>query len=346
MNNGRASGFDSIYPEFLKNSGPKCRIWLASFFTNVLKTNRLPREFKIAKVIALLKPNKDEEKPENYRPISLLSVTLKLMERLLYDRMAPEIEKILPDDQGGFRIGRSCDDQVLSLTNYIESGFQKQLKTGVVFIDLSAAYDTVWKRVLMYKLARAIPCLEICDLICNILSDRLFQVFLNDQKSGVRKLNNGLAQGSVLSCLLFNLYVHDLPPSTSRKFLYADDKAYACQHKSFQELNRTLNEDMASYVKYCRNWRLVPNATKTVASCFHLNNRAASLELRIWFDGKCLKHEFEPVYLGVKLDRSLTFKKHAEKVAKKVSTRNNLLRKLAGTTWGATSSWTNTRTKG
>lgn len=91
MKNGKASGFDSIYPEFIKNSGPRCRLWLARFFSNVLRTNSLPAAFKVTKVISLLKPNKD--KPENYRPISLLSVTLKLMERMLYNRMEPEIHQ-------------------------------------------------------------------------------------------------------------------------------------------------------------------------------------------------------------------------------------------------------------
>lgn len=95
---------------------------------------------------------------------------------------------------------------------------------------------------------------------------------------------------------------------------------------------------MARYVQYCKNWRLVPNLKKTVVSCFHLNNQCANKELRVKFDGKFLKHTFEPTYLGIKLDRSLTYKKHAEKLEPKLSARINLLRKLAGTTWGATGS--------
>lgn len=106
---------------------------------------------------------------------------MKLLEQMLYNR----IEKLLPTEQAGFRKGRSCDDQVLSLTIYIESGCQQNFKFEVVFIDLTGEYDTVWTRGLMFKLISDIPCLEICDLICNILSDRLFQVLLNDQKSAL-----------------------------------------------------------------------------------------------------------------------------------------------------------------
>lgn len=296
----------------------------------------MPPAFKLTKIIALLKPGKSDDQPGNYRPIALLSVSFKLFERLLYNRLVGEIEKLLPPEQAGFRKKRSCEEQVLSLTNHIENGFQRMLKTGVVLIDLTAAYDTVWKRGLLYKFIKAVPCLRIVDILTNILSDRLFQVLLNDQCSRLKKLNNGLAQGSVLSCLLFNLYIHDLPPSIARKFLYADDMAYAVQRKLFSEINVALTKDMTEFVLYCKKWRLVPNITKTVVTVFHLNNKLAKMQLHVMFDGTKLRHEHEPTYLGVKLDRSLTYRKHIEKVVPKLATRNNLLRKLAGTSWGAT----------
>lgn len=63
---------------------------------------------------------------------------------------------------------------------------------------------------------------------------------------------------------------------------------------------------MTIFVRYCKQWRLVPNLTKTVTSCFHLNNKLSKMELHVMFDGKKLNHDFEPKYLGVTLDRSLT----------------------------------------
>lgn len=133
------------------------------------------------------------------------------------------------------------------------------------------------------------------------------------------------------------MYNHDLPPSIARKFLYADDMAYAFQHKLFSEINKVLTRDMAIFVRYCKHWRLIPSALKTVVTCFHLNNKLANMELHVVFDGVTLTHDFEPVYLGVKLDRSLTFGKHLNKLRAKLTTIINLLRKLAGTTLGATS---------
>ena len=112
----------------------------------------LPPWFKKAKIIAIVKPGKNGSLTSDYRPISLLSCMYKHLERLILNRISPIIEAKIPKTQAGFRSNRSCTDQALALTSFIESGFQKKLKTGVVFVDLSAAYDTVLRHGLLLKL--------------------------------------------------------------------------------------------------------------------------------------------------------------------------------------------------
>lgn len=114
MKNGKASGFDAIYPEFLIFSGLRTRLWLSLLFTNVLILNDLPASYKKSKIIALLKLVKPDDLPGSYRPIALLSVTFKLFERLLYNRIVTEIDKLVPDEQAGFRCKHSCAEQVLT----------------------------------------------------------------------------------------------------------------------------------------------------------------------------------------------------------------------------------------
>jgi hypothetical protein len=159
----KAAGFDGIYPEFIKHAGPRVREWLARFYSDILDTTNIPKQFKRAKVIALLKPGKSGTEAADYCPISLLSIPYKILERLILERIQPHIDEIIPVEQAGFRNNRSCEEQVLALTTLIEAGFQKKLKTSVAFIDLSAAYDTVWRHGLLYKFSKVINCSKVMD---------------------------------------------------------------------------------------------------------------------------------------------------------------------------------------
>ena len=157
MKNRKAAGFDGIFPEFIQNLGQFSLQLLLYFLNEILISGILPKDFKKCKIITILKPGKPADAPSSYRPIALLSVCHKLLERLLYKRIQPFIENHLPKEQAGFRLNRNCCDQVLALTTHIESEFQQKLKTGVAFLDLASAYDTVWKDGLIYKLFFVLP---------------------------------------------------------------------------------------------------------------------------------------------------------------------------------------------
>ena len=105
-----------------------------------------------AKVVAIPKPKKPLDDPKSYRPISLLCIPFKIIERLIYTRIEKIIDPLLPQEQAGFRHGRSTADQVTLLTQEIEDSFSAKQKAGAVFVDLTAAYDTVWHRGLTCNL--------------------------------------------------------------------------------------------------------------------------------------------------------------------------------------------------
>ena len=138
-------------------------------------------------------------------------ICYKILERVVYNRIASEIQSITPNDQAGFMPKQSCCDQVLALTTHIEAGFQDKLRTAVVFVDLSSAFDTVWKNALLLKLIKVIPCKKTINLVSSMLTNRLFRVFIGEKVSSMKTLNSGLAQGGVLSPLLFTLYFRIYP---------------------------------------------------------------------------------------------------------------------------------------
>ena len=208
---GKAIGLDNIATEQIKNFGPVARKWLLAPYNNCLKTRKLPNIWKKAHVTALLKPGKDPSLPKNYRPISLLSHIYKLFERLILTRVNPVVDEHLIPEQAGFRPGKSTTSQVLNLTQYIENGFEKGMVTGVVFVDLPAAYDTANHRCLLRKILEITKDIHLTELIESMLENRLFFVELGNKKSRWRRLKNGLPQGSVLATLLFNIYTNDRP---------------------------------------------------------------------------------------------------------------------------------------
>ena len=245
------------------------------------------------------------------------------------------MEESLPNEQAGFRKNRCTEDQVTNLTNFIEQGFEDKLTTGALFVDLTAAYDTIWHKGLEIKLLQTIKCTKTTRMIMELIRNRTFVLSLGDKSSKRRKLRNGLPQGSVLAPVLFNIYTADLPNTESQKFTYADDISLAIQANSHEQVSDTLTKDLKELAEYFKKWHLKLSEQKTVTSAIHLNNKLAHKKLDVKLGDRTLAHDDNPTYLGVTLDRSLTYRQHLAKAKKKVNSRVCLLRKVAGTRWGA-----------
>ena len=121
----------------------------------------------------------------------------------------------------------------------------------------------------------------------------------------------------------------------SRKFAYADDLTLLHSSGNWKDLEGTLSQDMSTLSAYLQTWRWKLSLTKTVTAALHLNNREAKRELKVYNNGRLLPFCPTPTYLGVKLDRSLTFRHNLVALRKKLSSRITLLRRLVGSGWGA-----------
>ena len=295
--------------------------WLNEFLNICYRQIRIPKQGRHANVISLLKPGKPETSPRSYRPISLLCTTYKLLERILSTRIEPIIGKLLPKEQAGFRKGRSTVDQVAKLTERIEDAFDKKEITGSVFIDLTAAYDTVWHQGLRVKVQRMLTSNHLINFIMKLLYTRSFTLFTSDgQKSRSFRLNNRVAQGSVLAPTLYNIFTADFPKISGNYFMYADDVAITYSASSIARVEENLSNDMKTICQYLYDWHLKLSQSKTVSSLFHLKNHLASKSVIVALDhNTILNCERYRTYLGITLDRCLTYKKHLHKLKQKLS---------------------------
>lgn len=125
----------------------------------------------------------------------------RIFKRVAHNEISPRIFESIPVEQADFRPNRTCRNQILSLPTFIEAEFQRQLKQSAVFIDLTAAYGSVWRHVFVCKLAPAIPFLKTITLI---KYRHIWQ-------------NHSLPQGSVLAPLVFSLYTVDVAQTTLKK---------------------------------------------------------------------------------------------------------------------------------
>ena len=189
-----------------------------------------------------------------------------------------------------------------------------------MFVNLTAAYDTVWHRGFNCELLTLLSNKHMVRMIMELVRNRSFTLTSGDsQPSRLRRLKNGVPQESVLASLLFDIYIYDLPSITSKKCAYADGLAILCSSREWKMLERTLSEDMNTLSAYLQTWRLKLSHAKTVTAAFHLHNRQAKRELRVYNNGKILPFCPVPTYLGVKVDRALTYRHHLEALRKNYS---------------------------
>ena len=172
-----------------------------------------------------------------------------------------------------------------------------------MFVDLTAAYETVWHRSLTCKL-RLLPDRHMVHMIMEMVGNRSF-IFTtgNSKRSRLRGLKNGVPQGSVLAPLLFNIYISDPLTTVSRKYAHADDLAIMHADGDWQAVKEVLTKDMTTLREYLQTWKLKLSNTKTVSTAFHHNNKEAKPELKVKYNYETLPFFSQPKYLEVTLDR-------------------------------------------
>ena len=202
-----------------------------------ISSGRFPDACKIAKLKPLFKKGSKTD-PKNYRPISLLPLMSKVLERIVHEQTMAFLDKhFLYKFQSRFRKNHSIDFCLSFLTDKISKGFDSGLLTGVILIDLQKAFDIIDHNILLLKMPSLGFSREVIDWYKSYLSSRKFHVNFHDKFSTSSDLRCGVPQGSILGPLLFLLYINDRPQAVDYDlFLCTDDTCLLFQHKELEQI--------------------------------------------------------------------------------------------------------------
>lgn len=327
--NFKAPGFDGIQNILLKNLPRKAIILLTQIFNGCLNFGYFPSNFKCAKIVPVLKPNKNPANPSSYRPISLLSCIGKIFEKIILNRMNIFIDEnnTIINEQFGFRREHSTIHQISRVTNYIKSNKVQRKSTGLVLLDIEKAFDTVWHNGLLFKLQKFGFPLSIIKIIQSFLSNRHFNVYINGSISRSVDIPAGVPQGSILSPTLFSLYTSDFKKlKCSEIAFYADDTAIYAASKQIRGVITKLQRSLNSCNNYFRKWKIKINPDKTQAIYFSFNNSRRNIpQKRLILNNSEIQFSENIKYLGIHLDKKLNFGIHIQKTCEKAITCSRIL---------------------
>ena len=204
LDTSKATGPDGISPKMLYEAGHTIVSSLTRLINLSLSHAKVPSLWKKANVIPLFKKGKRED-INNYRPVSLLSCTSKIFERVVFKHIFDYIRdhKLISKHQSGFQTGDSTVHQLSYLYHMFCKALDCKKDVKIIFCDISKAFDRVWHKGLLYKIRKFGIDGKLLAWFEDYLSQRYQQVTIHGQESSTGLIRAGVPQGSVLGPLLF-----------------------------------------------------------------------------------------------------------------------------------------------
>ena len=328
MNCSKSTGLDEIPARFLKDSAPYIKTHITFLINSSVVNNVVPTDLKSAKVKPLFKKDNRSE-VSNYRPVSILSIVSKILERAVYNQLESFLVKngLLYEYQSGFRGNHSTDSCLIHLSDHIRGQTSNGLFTGMIMLDLQKAFDTVDHDILCRKL-RAMG-VESVEWFRSYLADRTQSVHVNAAKSDFKSVVCGVPQGSILGPLLFLTYVNDMKTSISsncKLILYADDSAILYSHKDPSTISQVLGKELESCSKWLIDNKLSLHLGKTECILFGSKRKLTKVDnFHIQCNDHVIKSQTYVKYLGSILDADLSGTSIVNNIVKKVNSRLKFL---------------------
>ena len=329
----KSAGHDKISVKLVKDAAEILSKPLAIIFNASFKKGIFPDIWKTARVTPIFKSG-SKSNVSNYRPISVLSVFSKLLEKIGHDQFSRYLKehKKFAKCQHAFLKMHSTLTSLLSVTDTWYSNIDKRKPNISIFLDLKKAFDTVDHGILLSKLSEYGAVGTPLHWFTSYLTDRKQYCQINGHKSRLKNVLCGIPQGSCLGPLLFVLYVNDFEQCLEKYTanMYADDTSVTCSAEDLVELSNDLKTELDNIAEWLRQNKLSLNIDKTeymvVGHKRQTNSIAEPIDIKI--NEEPIKRVQKVKYLGTMVDENLTWNEQYKKLKNKIKIALSSLQKL------------------
>ncbi|XP_060843930.1 uncharacterized protein LOC132923934 [Rhopalosiphum padi] len=335
--NSKSPGPDGIPYSFLQNLGTKSKESLLRIYNNIWSTGIIPREWKRGTVIPLPKPGKNKYTTEGYRPITLLNTMAKILEKIINNRLIWFLEKNkhISNKQSGFRRSRSTLDNLVTIHSEINKTFATNQYLGMICLDITKAYDTIWRHRVIHILSKIISNGNMLQYIKSFLDNRQFAVKVSNTLSANLVQENGVPQGSSLSVTLFLLAINNIMENIKypvNAMLFADDFNFWCRSNNLSTVQRFLEETANKLTQWANTSGFKFSNSKS--QCIIFSKKRGPKHINVQIDGKNIPNNNKVKILGLKFDTKMNWIQHLKYLKTDINQRLNLIKVLSHTQWG------------
>lgn len=315
LKTNKSPGFDGITAKTLKPVINLIAPPLSEIFNMSMETGVFPQSMKIAKVTPIFKAG-DKTLPNNYRPISVLPIFSKILEKIVHERVMAFLNqnKLLNSNQYGFRNNHSTYMAIINLVDKISNEIDKGNSTIGIFLDLSKAFDTIDHNILIDKLNYFGIAGVANTWFKSYLENRSQFVQINHTKSKELRVRCGVPQGSILGPLLFIMYINDITHVSKMAdlILFADDSNLFVSDKHVDKLVTLANNELAQLSKWFKLNKLSLNVKKTQFILFR-SVKAKSFPITdIKIDKETIEQVQKSKFLGIIINETLSWNDHLQ----------------------------------
>jgi len=322
----KASGDDGLSGRILREAGYSLVPSLTVLFNKSLQLGKFPADWKKALIVPIHKKD-DKSVVSNYRPISLLSVTSKIMERIIFKHIYNffHSNSLLTVHQSGFRPNDSTVNQLAYLYHIISKALDERKEIRIVFCDVSKAFDKVWHNGVLFKLDQLGINGNLHTWIQDYITNRKQRVVIQGHHSEWGDIKAGIPQGSVLGPLLFLVYINNIVNEVNCGIkLFADDTLIYTIDDGSKNTTISLNQNLENINSWAKKWLIKFNPTKThLMTISNLKNtRLNNNPIRL--DGTVLENVTNHTHLGLVLNNKLSWTPHIDHILEGVGKLNDI----------------------